>query len=239
VDEEAQPEGEVTMKPPIYHSELATALRSLLGRTFDQGSYMDLLSLTQFGVAPIDDVLHVSGYAETDSASVPAAARVAEGVDRESIKVSGFRFGAASLKELEGVKSELVRVTRRALDLSTQDFCVYDGIRTVKEQQQHVKNGTSKTMQSKHLQGLAVDLVPWIGGKPVWDWSGCYKVAMAMDRAATEMGFADKIRWGGAWDRTLADFGGDESAYQRETEFYALRHAGKDFLDGPHFEWVG
>lgn len=151
---------------------------------------------------------------------------------------SGFVFGKSSLKELEGVKTELVLLARRALELTTQDFCVYDGLRTAKEQAAHVKAGTSKTMQSKHLQGLAIDLVPWINGKPTWDWDGCYKIACAVDAAATEQGIAHKIRWGGAWDRTLADFGGDVSLYKKEVEAYAARHPGKDFIDGPHFEWV-
>ena len=167
-----------------------------------------------------------------------------QATDAESINIptangkSGFVFGKSSLKELEGVKTELVLLARRALELSTQDFCVYDGLRTVKEQAAHVKAGTSKTMQSKHLQGLAIDLVPWINGKPTWDWDGCYKIACAADAAATEQGIAHKIRWGGAWDRTLADFGGDVSLYKKEVEAYAARHPGKDFIDGPHFEWV-
>jgi peptidoglycan L-alanyl-D-glutamate endopeptidase CwlK len=149
---------------------------------------------------------------------------------------SGFKFGTSSERELVGVDPVLVEVTRVALKCSFQDFIVYDGIRTVKEQQRHVKNGTSKTMQSKHLEGLAVDLVPWINGKPVWDWDGCYKIAWAMDLAATELGVAHRITWGATWDRKLSDFGGDPSAYLAEIQAYRARHAGPDFLDGPHFE---
>lgn len=155
---------------------------------------------------------------------------------------SGFVFGKSSLKELEGVKTELVLLARRALELSTQDFCVYDGLRTVKEQERHVKNGTSKTMNSKHLKGLAVDLVPWIKGKPTWDWDAIYPIACAVDEAAREMGIEHKIRWGGAWDRTLADFHGDSAAYKRVVEEYGARQRAlgksKVFIDGPHFEWV-
>jgi peptidoglycan L-alanyl-D-glutamate endopeptidase CwlK len=152
---------------------------------------------------------------------------------------SGFKFSAASEKELQGVDKRLVACARRALELSTQDFTVFDGLRTLKEQQQHVANGTSKTMQSKHLDGLAVDLVPYINGKPTWDWTGCYKIALAMDQAATELGLAHLITWGGAWDRKLSDFGSDGwDAYKSETEKYVSR-TGKTFLDGPHFEIEG
>src|SRR3546814_8077471 len=71
-----------------------------------------------------------------------------------------FILSKASLKELEGVKPELVATVKRAIEITIQDFTVFDGIRSVKEQQQHVANGTSQTMKSKHLDGLAVDLVP-------------------------------------------------------------------------------
>lgn len=167
----------------------------------------------------------------------PMAAKHAEPAEGFSVVDSGFVFGKTSEKELVGVNPNLVRVVRLALAHSTQDFMVFDGIRSIEEQRQHVKNGTSKTMQSKHLEGLAVDLVPWIGGKPTWDWDGCYKIALAMDLAATQLNCADRIRWGGAWDRTLADFGNDPNAYEREVQLYKARHAGPDFIDGPHFEW--
>lgn len=149
---------------------------------------------------------------------------------------SGFKFGPSSERELVGVNPDLVRVTRLALRYSLQDFTVYDGLRTVKEQEEHVRRGTSRTMQSKHLQGLAVDLVPWINGAPKWDWDGCYKIACAMDLAATELGLAHRITWGGAWDRKLSDFGGDPKAYADEVQAYRSRRGGKAFLDGPHFE---
>lgn len=157
----------------------------------------------------------------------------------QTLTGSRFVLGKASLKELEGVHPPLVECVKQAIQLSTQDFTVYDGLRTYKEQLAHVKNGTSRTMESKHLKGEAVDLVPWINGKPTWDWEGCYKIAFAMDAAATIMGIANRITWGAAWDRRLSDFGGRLEDYKAEAEAYAKRHPGKDFLDGPHFEWRG
>jgi peptidoglycan L-alanyl-D-glutamate endopeptidase CwlK len=113
---------------------------------------------------------------------------------------------------------------------------VYDGIRTYKEQEQHVKNGTSQTMESKHLEGRAVDLVPWVESGPVWDWEKIYPIAAAMDKAATELGIANLITWGGVWDRKLSDLNGN---YKAAVEDYVARRkaAGKSaFIDGPHFE---
>src|SRR3546814_20397904 len=93
----------------------------------------------------------------------------------------------ASLKELEGVKPELVAAVKRAIEITIQDFTVFDGIRSIKEQQQHVANGTRQTMKPKHLYGLAVDIVPWIG-KTVWEGDRSYPTVFAMEQAATELG---------------------------------------------------
>ena len=168
----------------------------------------------------------------TVSATNPLANK-SEGED-----VGRYQLGKASLKELEGVDHRLVTVVKRAIQLTTQDFCVYDGIRTVKEQQEYMRRGVTRTMRSKHLEGKAVDLVPWVNGKPVWDWDRIYPIVKAMDQAATEFGYANHIRWGGAWDRVLSDFGGESDSYLKECRNYQVRHAGKDFIDGPHYEWV-
>ena len=130
-----------------------------------------------------------------------------------------------------------------AITLTTQDFTVFQVLRSVEEQRENLREGTTRTMASKHLRQLdgkshAADLVPWIKGAAVWDWGGCAAIAFAMDRAATQLGIANKIRWGGAWDRVLADFGGTADAYMAEVAKYKTRHEGKDFIDGPHFEWV-
>lgn len=151
---------------------------------------------------------------------------------------TGFTWSDRSKRELEGVRRELVETASLALmKYSTIDFMCFDGLRTQEEQARHVRNGVSKTMNSKHLTGDAVDLVPIIGGVPVWDWDGCHQIARAMDLAATELGYANRIVWGGAWDRTLAQFGGDTEAYAQEVQNWRKRNPGRTFVDGPHFEW--
>lgn len=183
-----------------------------------------------------------------EGADVSNQASVSHSIEQQLKPVvttdSGFVFSKASESELKGVHPSLVEVTRLALKFSTQDFRVYDGLRTPEEQKKLVAQGASKTLNSKHLKqsdgySHAVDLVPVIGGILKWDWEGCYKIAAAVDAAATQLGVANKIVWGGAWDRTLADFGGAPAAYKREVELYAARHPGPDFLDGPHYEWRG
>ena len=152
-------------------------------------------------------------------------------------------WGAASLAHQKGVLPILIEVANLALKYSKIDMMFYEGLRTLERQKKLVATGMSKTLMSKHLAqpdgfGYAMDLVPIINGVPKWDWEGCYKIACAVDRAATELGCDHQIRWGGAWDRRLSDFGGDWEAYRAEAQAYANRHPGKDFLDGPHFEWV-
>src|SRR3546814_5994532 len=140
-----------------------------------------------------------------------------------------FILSKASLKELEGVKPELVATVKRAIEITIQDFTVFDGIRSVKEQQQHVANGTSQTMKSKNLDGLAVDLVPWVG-KPVWEWDRIYPIAFAMDQAATELGLASKIRCGGALNWVLSDLGGIHDSTREECKYSTILYPGTDFL---------
>lgn len=153
-----------------------------------------------------------------------------------------FVLGPKSRLNLAGVHPKLVGCVQLAITLTTQDFTVYEGLRSVEQERKNVQMGTSQTMNSQHIVqhdgfGHAVDLVPFINNRPTWDWDGCYKVAMAMDEAATQLSIANHIRWGGAWDKRLSDFGGDEPKYKAEVQAYQIRHLGKDFLDGPHFEW--
>jgi peptidoglycan L-alanyl-D-glutamate endopeptidase CwlK len=153
-----------------------------------------------------------------------------------------YIFGAKSNAALAGVHPMLVNVARAAIAISAQDFTVYEGVRTLARQKDYVARGVSKTLASKHLKqkdglGHAIDLVPWIGGQAVWAWSGCHAIAAAMVQAARAQGVADSIRWGGVWDRSLAQLGEASAAGMRAAvAAYCERHPGPDFIDGPHFE---
>jgi peptidoglycan LD-endopeptidase CwlK len=133
-----------------------------------------------------------------------------------------FTFGAASLKELKGVHPDLVAVVERAIAISSQDFAVHDGIRSVAEQQKLVSSGASQTMDSRHISGHAVDLVPYVNGKLRWEWPPICVIADAVRVAANERG--TPLRWGGAWNVA--------AAYVARRRKMGLRA----FTDGPHFE---
>ena len=144
-----------------------------------------------------------------------------------------FTLGKHSLEELEGVHPDLVKVVKRAIQITEQDFGVNDGKRTIAEQKCYVESGASKTMESRHLTGHAVDLVPYINGRLRWEWGPIYKIAAAMQTAAKELKIP--IRWGGVWDRKLAELG----KFEKEVQDYAARRktmGKKAFLDGPHYE---
>jgi len=145
-----------------------------------------------------------------------------------------FTLGRKSLSELRKVHPDLVTVVKRAIELTPQDFSVHDGIRTIEEQKALVQSGASKTMNSRHITGHAVDLVPYINGKLRWEWEPIYQIADAVRAAAQELEVP--IRWGGAWD---ADFTDTDEAPEDVLIGYSNRRkkAGKKpFLDGPHFE---
>ena len=149
-----------------------------------------------------------------------------------------YKLSQRSQDKLRGVHAGLVRVVHRALELSTQDFAVSEGLRTPERQAQLVKQGMSQTTNSKHLKqldgtGHAVDLVPYVDGAVSWDWQYFYPIAEAMRKAAKELDV--NIRWGGAWVVLNNTDAPAESLVKAYVD--TRRNQGrKAFTDGPHFE---
>ena len=116
-------------------------------------------------------------------------------------------LGPRSLTRLEGVHPDLVRIVKTAASISDLDFTVLEGLRTIERQKQLFAQKATKTMNSRHLTGHAVDLAPMIGGKISWDWPLYNRLSKVVKAAAAE----EKIplQWGGDW---------------------------RQFKDGPHWE---
>lgn len=109
----------------------------------------------------------------------------------------GYKLGMRSKHRLKGVHPDLVAVVKRAIEISSVDFTVLEGIRTVSRQRELVAKGASTTMNSRHLTGHAVDLGAWVDGTVRWDWPLYHKIAAAMKQAAKEEGVI--MEWGGDW----------------------------------------
>ena len=118
-----------------------------------------------------------------------------------------FRLSKRSNDKLAGVHPALQKVVRRAIEITTVDFGVTEGLRSRERQKELFDKGASKTMNSRHLTGHAVDLVAYVGSEVRWDWPLYHRIADAMKLSAKELEIP--VVWGGDW---------------------------KSFKDGPHFE---
>ena len=106
-----------------------------------------------------------------------------------------YKLGTRSNQSLSGVHVDLVAVVKRAIEITEVDFSVIEGIRHIERQRQLVKEGKSTTLNSRHLTGHAVDMVPY----PV-DWEDLERfelMAEAMKLASKEL--ETPIKWGGDW----------------------------------------
>lgn len=117
------------------------------------------------------------------------------------------KYSQRSLNSLRGIHPDLRRVIDRALQESPLDFVVIEGLRSVDRQKQLVASGASRTMNSRHITGHAVDLMPIGPNGPAFDWPLYDELGPAVKQAAEKEGVA--LDWGGDW---------------------------KSFRDGPHFE---
>ena len=113
-----------------------------------------------------------------------------------------FKLSEKSLRRLDGVHPDLVKVVKRAIEITPVDFVVIEGLRTKSRQAYLLDAGKSRTMNSYHLTGHAVDIAPIVDGKVSWDWKHYYPLADAMMEAAKELNV--KIEWGGRW-KTFPD----------------------------------
>jgi len=111
-----------------------------------------------------------------------------------------YKLSTKSQERLMGVEPELKEVVYEAIKVTKIDFGVIEGLRTEEKQKQLVESGASQTMKSKHLEGRAVDLMAYIGGRGSWELNVYDEIADAMKEAAIKVDVA--VRWGAAWTVT-------------------------------------
>lgn len=116
-------------------------------------------------------------------------------------------LGKASEGHLVGVDPRLAKVVRRAALLATEseDFSVIEGLRTKARQRRLYSQGRTRpgsivtwTMASKHIEGKAVDLLPYPRG-----WGAPLKAFDAIARLMFKAAAIEKVnlRWGADWDK--------------------------------------
>lgn len=149
-----------------------------------------------------------------------------------------FTLSQRSLRNLEGVDGRLVAVVKYAIQYTPVDFGVICGVRTGDQQKVLFDKGASKTMDSKHLTGEAVDLLAYVGARGSWELSLYDEIAETIRTSARVCGVG--IRWGAAWHvpdirMWCGTMGGAMNEY-----IDMWRAQGKrPFIDAPHFELAG
>lgn len=108
-----------------------------------------------------------------------------------------FKFSKRSLNNLEGVHKDLQAIAHEAIKITPIDFVVIEGLRSVSRQKKLFESGASQTMRSRHLTGHAIDIAAWVDGSIRWDWPLYDGLAVAMKRAASDLGVP--LDWGGDW----------------------------------------
>ncbi len=106
--------------------------------------------------------------------------------------------GAPEPTDGRGVNADLIKVLKRAQQLSRVKFHIHEGLRTLQRQREMVRRGWSKTMDSEHLKGRAVDVRadgdPAVGAL---DRKKYEEINRAMRQASEEAGVP--VEWGGDW----------------------------------------
>ncbi|EPY5528190.1 M15 family metallopeptidase [Citrobacter freundii] len=129
------------------------------------------------------------------------------------MQTNNFKFSQRSETNLKGVNPDLIKVIRRALELTPVDFIVIEGLRTQARQKEMVATGKSQTMNSRHLTGHAVDIIPV---NTTWNIEEFKPLLKAVKQAADEQGL--KLRFGINWK--------NDPSLPIETRF----------IDAPHIE---
>ena len=138
---------------------------------------------------------------------------------------------AAGVEKLRGVHNVLTGIIHEAAIRCDIPFTVIEGLRTAARQAQLVKAGASKTTNSRHLTGHAVDLWPLdpVTGKTLPSdaafppgsiaakaasarlWSDLRRIAAVIKAVARDRGVL--IEWGGDWGWDAPHFQLPRKAY--------------------------
>lgn len=144
-----------------------------------------------------------------------------------------YSFGRRSRSRLAGVHPDLVRLAEEAISTSGVDFAISEGLRTMERQRKLFQAGASKTMNSRHLTGHAIDVVALVGNEARWEFELYRRVAVQFAQASMRLSIP--VEWGACW----CPIGGGANDLDALVAAYVRRCklAGKrPLIDGPHFQ---
>ena len=116
--------------------------------------------------------------------------------------MSTYKLSKTSNNRLEGVHDDLKAVVNRAIEITPYDFGITEGLRSLERQHELVHSGASKSINSRHLTGHAIDIGVYVSGQLTWEIGYYRKVIQAFVSAAIELGI--QVEFGGLW-RSFAD----------------------------------
>ena len=117
-----------------------------------------------------------------------------------------FKLRKKSLANLQGVNPELVQFIKSLEGrMCPVDFCITEGLRTKERQKELFDAGKSKTMNSKHLTGNAIDICIILPRcRNVWDKKEFPERKKCIDwikGEAIRQNVITKLRFGADWGR--------------------------------------
>lgn len=105
-------------------------------------------------------------------------------------------------QRLVGVHTDLVRLVH-ACDAAGLKFAVIEGVRSLERQKKLFAEGRTRTMNSRHLTGHAVDLAPLAdtdgdGDAEIsWYWPDYDRFGPKVEAIAADLGI--RVEWGARW----------------------------------------
>ena len=153
--------------------------------------------------------------------------------------MGNFKLSQRSLDRIDGIDEELYTLESARLYTIRRMILVFptlEGLRTIEEQRALVDSGASKTMKSKHLDGMAFDFMVFLGPRVCWELKFYDDVGDAIVKTAKDMGIK-QLKWGGAWHiDNILDW--DGTMLEAYNDYVKLR-VSQDrtpFVDMPHFQ---
>lgn len=122
----------------------------------------------------------------------------------------GRPLPAASEKELAGVNVRLADFIRQLSIICPHPFVVTEGVRTKQRQRELVKSGASKTLNSPHLVGRAVDIAPQVSGGISWEWKHFTPIIECAKAHAVATGLPLTFGYDWGWDAPHIEIKGDD-----------------------------